>query len=49
MVRIFSFGERWNVLFNRTEHSIFHLMKIFLTIALINIHYLYTVFLYVGQ
>ena len=36
MVRIFSFGERWNGTFHdlavvsRMEHSIFHLMKIFL-------------------
>jgi hypothetical protein len=31
MVKIFSFGERWNVPFNEaTAESIFHLMKIFL-------------------
>ena len=39
MVRIFSFGERWNVLFNRTFHLSPH--ENILTIALINIHYLY--------
>ena len=46
MVRIFSFGERWNVLFNsaiaslnRTfHHSPYENIP---TIALINIHYLY--------
>ena len=46
MVRIFSFGERWNVLFNLAIASLnrtFHLSphKNVLTIALINIHYLY--------
>ena len=46
MVRIFSFGERWNVLFNSTIASLnrtFHLSshENILTIALINIHYLY--------
>ena len=46
IVRIFSFGERWNVLFNsaiaslnRTSHLSPH--ENILTIALINIHYLY--------
>ena len=47
MVRIFSFGERWNVLFNSAIASLnrtFHLSphENILTIALINIHYLYT-------
>ena len=37
MARILSFGERWNVLFNS---AIFH--ENILTIALINIYYLYT-------
>ena len=48
MVRIFSFGERWNVLFNsaiaslnRTFHPSPH--ENILTIALINIHYLYNI------
>ena len=48
MVRIFSFGERWNVLFNlaiallnRTFHLSPH--ENILTIALINIHYLYII------
>ena len=46
MVRIFSFGERWNVLFNSAIASLnrtFHLSphENILTIALINIHYLY--------
>jgi hypothetical protein len=49
MVRIFSFGERWNVPFNSAVASLngtFHLSphENILTIALINIHYLYTVF-----
>jgi hypothetical protein len=35
MVRIFSFGERWNVPSSRHENI--------LTIALINIHYLYNI------
>ena len=48
MVRIFSFGERWNVPFNSAVASLngtFHLSphENILTIALINIHYLYTV------
>jgi hypothetical protein len=47
MVRIFSFGERWNVPFNLAVASLngtFHLSphENILTIALINIHYLYT-------
>jgi hypothetical protein len=47
MVRIFSFGERWNVPFNWAVASLngtFHLSphENILTIALINIHYLYT-------
>ena len=47
MVRIFSFGERLNVLFNSAIASLnrtFHLSphENILTIALINIHYLYT-------
>ena len=46
MVRIFSFGERWNVPFNLAVASLngtFHLSphENILTIALINIHYLY--------
>jgi hypothetical protein len=46
MVRIFSFGERWNVPFNSAVASLngtFHLSphQNILTIALINIHYLY--------
>ena len=46
MARIFSFGERWNVLFNSAIASLnrtFHLSphENILTIALINIHYLY--------
>ena len=45
MVRIFSFGERWNVLFNSAIASLnrtFHLSphENILTIALINIHML---------
>jgi hypothetical protein len=48
MVRIFSFGERWFVPFNSAVASLngtFHLSphENILTIALINIHYLYTV------
>ena len=48
MVRIFSFGERWNVLFNSAIASLnrkFHLSphENILTIALINIHYLYII------
>jgi hypothetical protein len=48
MVRIFSFGERWNVPFNSAVASLngtFHLSPHdnILTIALINIHYLYNV------
>ena len=50
MVRIFSFGERWNVPFNSAVASLngtFHLSphENILTIALINIHYLYTILL----
>jgi hypothetical protein len=50
MVRIFSFGERWNVPFNSAIASLnrtFHLSphENILTIALINIHYLYTIHL----
>ena len=46
VVRIFSFGERWNVLFNSAIASLnrtFHLSphENVHTIALINIHYLY--------
>ena len=48
MVRIFSFSERWNVPFNSAVASLngtFHLSphENILTIALINIHYLYTI------
>ena len=48
MVRIFSFGERWNVLFNSAIASLnrtFYLSphENILTIALTNIHYLYTI------
>ena len=48
MVRIFSFGERWNVPFNSAVASLngtFHLSpnENILTIARINIHYLYRV------
>ena len=51
MVRIFSFGERWNVLFNSAVASLnrtFHLSphENILTIALINIHYLYPDFIF---
>ena len=47
IVRIFSFGERWNVLFNSAIASLnrtFHLSphENILTITLINNHYLYT-------
>ena len=47
MVKIFSFGERWNVPFNSAVallNGTFHLSphENILTIALINIHYLYT-------
>ena len=54
MVRIFSFGERWNVLFNSAIASLnrtFHLSpheNIF-TIALINIHYLYIMHWYMAM
>jgi hypothetical protein len=46
MVRMFSFGERWNVIFNSAVASLngtFHLSphEYILTIARINIHYLY--------
>ena len=46
MVRIFLFGERWNVPFNEAVASLngtFHHSphENILTIALINIHYLY--------
>ena len=49
MVRIFSFGERWNVPFNSAVASLngtFHLSphENILTIALINIHYLYNMY-----
>ena len=37
MVRIFSFREKWNVPFHLSPH------ENILTIALINIHYLYTI------
>ena len=48
MVRTFSFGERWNVPFNSDVASLnetFHLSpnENILTIARINIHYLYTI------
>ena len=48
MVRTFSFGERWNVPFNSAVASLngtFHLSphENILTIALINIHYLYNI------
>ena len=50
MVRIFSFGERWNVPFNSAVASLngtFHLSphENILTITLINIHYLYNIYL----
>ena len=50
IVQIFSFVERWNVPFNLApprwiEHSIFQLMNIIRTIALINIHYVYNILL----
>ena len=41
IVRIFSLGER--LIIASLNGTIFHLMKIFFTIALINIHYLYTI------
>ena len=45
MLRTFSFGERWNVLFNLAiaSNRTFHLSphENILTIALINIHYLH--------
>ena len=44
MVRIFSFGERWNVPLNEAKLiGTFHLLPNdnILTVALINIHYLY--------
>ena len=49
MVRICSFGERWNVPFNSAVASLngtFHLSphENILTIALINIHYLYIIY-----
>jgi hypothetical protein len=48
MVRIFSFSERWNVTFDSAVASLngtFHLSphENILTIARINIHYLYNV------
>jgi hypothetical protein len=48
-IRIFSFGERWNVPFNSAVASLngtFHLSphENTLTIALINIHYLYILY-----
>ena len=48
MIRIFSFGERWNALFNSAIASLnrtFYLSphENILTIALINIHYLYNI------
>ena len=44
IVRIFSFGERLiDSAVASLNGTIFHLMKIFFTIALINIHYLYTI------
>jgi hypothetical protein len=48
IVRIFSFGEGWNVPFNLAVASLngtFHLTlhENILTISLINIHYLYTI------
>ena len=44
MVRIFSFGERWNVPV-ASSNGTFHLSpnENILTIAQINIHYLYTI------
>ena len=52
VVRIFSFGERWNVPFNEAVASLngtFHLSphENFLTIARINIHYLYMYSLFI--
>ena len=54
MVRIFSFGERWNVPFNSAVASLngtFYLSphENILTIALINIHYLYNVPLFLSS
>jgi hypothetical protein len=54
MVRIFSFGERWNVPFNSAVASLngtFHLSphENILTIARINIHYLYTLRTFQGH
>jgi hypothetical protein len=51
MVRIFSFGERWNVPFNSVVaplNGTFHLShhENILTIALINVHYLY-IYIYI--
>ena len=48
LLRIFSFGERWNVPFNETTAELngtFHLSpnENILTIARINIHYLFYV------
>jgi hypothetical protein len=53
MVRTFSFGERWNVPLNSAVASLngtFHLSshENILTIALINIHYLYKVLILCG-
>ena len=56
MVRIFSFGERWNVPFNSAVASLngtFHLSPheniLTIGIALINIHYLYIVQTVIGS
>ena len=51
MVRIFSFGERWNVLFNSAIASLNKTLHLsphenILTIALINIHYLHNIINY---
>ena len=48
MVRIFSFDKRWNVLFNSAIASLNRTFRLsphenILIIALINIHYLYTI------
>ena len=43
MVRIFSFGERWNVGCRLVEWNHLSPHENILTIALINIHYLYIV------
>jgi hypothetical protein len=53
MVRIFSFGERWNVPSNSAVASwneTFHLSphENILTIALINIHYLYNILAFIS-